>query len=616
MRFLLTVTTLLLFLQPMAGQGVEWVREHYTKHEFQVPMRDGVHLFTSVYAPKDRTREYPFLIQRTPYSVAPYGSGGVRANLGPSEECARAGYIFVYQDVRGRFLSEGSWLEMTPHRARKSGPRDVDESTDTYDTVEWLLKNVPGHNGKAGLWGISYPGFYAAAGMIDAHPALVAVSPQAPIIDLFRGDDGFHNGAFFLAANFGFYSFFDEHKEPQRPRQRERFRFPTPDGYEFYLSLGPVANANEKYFRFSNPYWTALLERTVYDDFWRARNLEPHVKDLSPAGLTVGGWFDAEDLQGPLSFWRAASSRNPRRPQTLVMGPWTHGAWAGGDGDRLGKVRFDVKTGPWFRQQIQFPFFEHHLKGTADPQLPAAVLFNTGRNEWLRFTKWPPAEAAAQALYLRAGQRLTFGPAAEAEGFDEYVSDPAKPVPFTSFVTQGMDPLYMVDDQRFAASRPDVLVYETAPLEQEVTLAGPLRVRLHVSTTGTDADWVVKLIDVWPNDAPDEMGAYQQLVRGEPFRGRFWKGFEQSAPLPAGEWVELDFTMPDILHTFRRGHRLMVQIQSSWFPLVDRNPQTFVPRIPFARTEDFRKATHRVAHNAARPSRLEVLVLGPGASGR
>jgi putative CocE/NonD family hydrolase len=591
------------------AQGAEWIRANYTKHEHMVPMRDGVRLFTAIYAPKDRSRSYPFLLVRTPYSVAPYGSGQVRNSLGPSERFAREGYIFVYQDVRGRYQSEGRWVEMTPHRPQKQSPKDIDESSDTYDTIEWLLRNVPGNNGKAGITGISYPGFYAAAGIVDAHPALVAASPQAPIIDLFRGDDGFHNGAFYLAANFGFYSMFGEHKEPQKPRQGPRFDYGTPDGYDFYLKLGPLANANEKYFRFANPYWNALMEHTSFDAFWQARNLEPHLRNIRPATLTVGGWFDAEDLQGPLRLWRAASANQPQRAQTLVMGPWVHGGWARGDGSSLGKVRFDVKTGPWFRDEVEFPFFEHHLKGKPDPKLPPAILFNTGRNEWRRFSAWPAPEAQTRTLYFHAGGRLSFEAPPAGEAFDEYISDPAKPVPFTSFVTSGMSQLYMVDDQRFASARPDVLTYATDPLEQDLTLAGPLRAQLRASTSGGDSDWVVKLIDAYPGDAPEEMGGYQQLVRGEPFRGRFWQGMDKPAPLPSGKFVEISYELPDILHTFRRGHRIMVQVQSSWFPLVDRNPQTFVPSIPNAKPEDFRRAVQRISRSAAAPSGLQVGVL-------
>jgi hypothetical protein len=595
------------------GQGIDWVKQNYQKREAMVPMRDGTHLFTAIYTPKDTSRAYPFMMVRSPYSSAPYGPDAYRGNLGPSEKYARSGYIFVYQDVRGRFQSEGTWVEMTPHKPVKRGPKDVDESSDTYDTVEWLLKNVPGNNGRAGLTGVSYPGFYAAAGMIDAHPALKAVSPQAPIVDLFRGDDSFHNGAFYLAANFGFYTFFGPHDGPTMPGGRfERFDYGTLDGYEFYLNLGPLSNADEKHFKFKNPYWTALTRHTSYDEFWKSRNLEPHIRNISPAVLVTGGWWDAEDLQGPLRVYRAAKANSPKGPVTIVMGPWSHGGWSRGDGDRLGQVKFGLKTGPEYREQIEFPFFESHLKGDGSWEAPVARMVETGSWRWRTFDAWPPKERVARTIYLDAGGKLTFDKP-QSEGFDQYISDPSKPVPYTSFITLGMSREYMVDDQRHASKRPDVMVYQTAPLEQDLTLAGPVSPKLWVSTTGTDSDFVVKVIDVYPPDYVDadknRMGGYQQLVRGEPFRARFRKSMEKPEPVPAGQWVEIAFDMPDILHTFKKGHRLMIQIQSSWFPLVDRNPQKFVPNIPDARPEDFITATQRISRGGARASAIGVSVL-------
>ncbi len=453
--------------------------------------------------------------------------------------------------------------------------------------------------------------------MIDAHPALAAVSPQAPIIDIFRGDDAYHNGAFFLAANFGFYMFFDEHKEPQPPARRARsFDYGTKDGYEFFLNMGPLVNADERYFKFANPYWTALMKHTGSDAFYRERNLEPHIRDISPAVLAVGGWYDAEDLQGPLRLAAAARANQAKAPLTLVMGPWSHGGWRGA-GETLGPISFGSKTGEWFRENVELPFFEHHLKGKPDPALPGAILFETGRNEWRRFPEWPPGESLRRQLFFHPNGRLSFDPPSEDQAFDEYLSDPAKPVPYTSFTTLGMSREYMIADQRFAASRPDVLVYRTEPLDSDVTLAGPIRVRLHASTSGTDSDWVVKLIDVHPADSPDptpnprdiRMGGYQQLIRGEPFRGRFHAGFDKPRPLPSGKFVEITYEMPDILHTFRRGHRIMVQVQSSWFPLTDRNPQKFVPSIPDARTQDFIKATQRISRSRRLPSSISAAVL-------
>jgi uncharacterized protein len=607
------VSVLILLSCSLSAQGLDYVLANYTKFEFRVPMRDGKRLYTSVYAPKDHSKSYPFLMQRTPYSCGPYGIENYRTSLGQGEQYAREGYIFVCQDVRGRYESEGKFTEMTPHGGA------VNESTDTYDTVAWLLKNVPDNNGKAGIVGTSYPGFYAAASIPGAHPALVAVSPQAPMIDLFRGDDAFHNGSFMLAANFGFYRFFNEHKEPQRP-DRERpsgFEYGTPNHYEFFLNLGPLANADEKYFKFQNPYWSSNTKHTSYDEFWRARSLEPHISQTTPSLLIVGGWFDAEDLQGPLRLFRAATSTGPKAPVTVVMGPWTHGGWNRGEGSNLGPVKFDVKTGDFFRDKIQFPFFQSLLKGKGEWKPPAAWMFETGTNEWRMFETWPPKQGEKKTLYFQAGGKLGFAPPVEAEGFDTYVSDPAKPVPFTSFIASGVPQVYMVDDQRHASMRPDVLTFQTEQLDEEVTVGGPLLAKLFASTSGTDSDWVVKLIDVYPGDAPDpnpnpqnlRMGGYQQLVRGDPFRGRFWKSMEKPEALPAGQFVKIEYAMPDVLHTFKRGHRIMVQVQSSWFPLTDRNPQKFVANIPDAKPEDFIPATQRIGRSKAMPSGVEVIVL-------
>lgn len=605
-RFIL----LLLALAPLVAQDASRVRELFTKYEFRIPMRDGVHLYTSAYVPKDHKTDYPFLMQRTPYSCGPYGIDNYGLRLGPNDKLLQSGYIFVCQDVRGRFESEGVFIEMRPHGGA------ISESTDTYDTVDWLIKNVPGNNGKAGLYGISYPGFYSAAAIPGAHPALVAISPQAPMVDLFRGDDAYHNGAFMLAANFGFYTFFTEHKQPQRPdfNRASGIDFGTPDHYDFYLRLGPLANTEEKYYKFTNPYWSPNIQHTSFDSYWQARDLAPHLKAAFASGkaaavLVVGGWFDEQDLQGPLRIARAAAGRPD---VTLVMGPWTHGGWARGDGTSLGPVQFQMKTADYFRDRIQFPFFEHYLKGKGDWKPAAARVFMTGTNEWREFDVWPPKSAEAKTLYFQNSGKLSFSPPAAPGGVDDYVSDPGKPVPFTSTISSGMPKTYMVDDQRFAASRPDVLVYETEPLDEDLTLAGPLTARLWASTSGTDSDWVVKLIDVYPNDAPNNgetrMGGYQQLVRGEPFRGRFWKSMEKPEALPANQFVKIEYTLPDIFHTFRRGHRVMVQVQSSWFPLTDRNPQKFVESIPNAKAADFVKATQRVAHEPKMPSGIEVLV--------
>ena len=612
------------------------VKQHYTKYEYRIPVRDGVHLFTAVYVPKDSSHTYPFLINRTPYSVGPYGVDQYRKQLGPSPDFDKAGYIFVFQDVRGRYMSEDKFIEMRPHIDNKRSKQDVDDSSDLYDTIDWLLKNVPDNNGNAGIWGISYPGFFTSASIIDSHPALKAASPQAPMTDLFMGDDAYHGGAFMLAANFGFYSSFKPQENPQLPAKTPvPFDYGTKDGYEFYLNAGPLSNL-AKYLEGKSALWDDQVKHDTYDDYWKARNLAPHMKNIHCAVLTVGGWFDAEDLQGPFSTFHAIDKNNPGIFNALVVGPWVHGGWGRYDGDHLGRVEFAFNTGDYYRKNILFPFFEQYLKGSVDAKLPKAYVFETGTNTWRHYSAWPPKNAEQKTLYFHANGGLSFdSPTAESSSFDEYVSDPAKPVPFVNYVATSVPQEYMVSDQRFAANRTDVVVYQTPVLQEDVTIIGPLSPHLFVSTTGTDSDWDVKLIDVYPSDYLDSkldeprpedkakprtdvpppsftMAGYLQLVRGEPFRGKFRHSFEKPEPFTPGKVEKIDFTMQDVNHTFRRGHRIMVQVQSSWFPLTDRNPQTFV-NIPDAKPSDFVKATERVYHSKQEPSGVGVLVLpSPG----
>ncbi|MFG6465766.1 CocE/NonD family hydrolase [Roseateles sp. BYS87W] len=607
-------------------------REHYTKYEYRVPVRDGKTLFTAVYLPKDQSRRYPFLMVRTPYSCGPYGvdRDGVK-QLAPNEDFLKAGYIFVCQDVRGRFQSEGQFIEMTPHRAIKKLPTDVDESTDTHDTVQWLLDHVPGHNGRVGLWGISYPGFYTAASVIDSHPAIKAASPQAPIGDLFQGDDSYHGGAFMLAANFGFYSFFKPQQTPVLPpRQWPEFDYGTRDGYEFFLQFTNLDAMAERLGKDggANPYFNVQLEHDRYDHFWQQRAILPHLKNIRAAVLTVGGWFDAEDLVGPLGVFRAIGRQSPATDNRLVMGPWVHGGWIGTPGRSLGRVQFHQPTAEQFQKDVLLPFFEQHLREVA-PKTPIAkaTVFETGTNVWRRYDAWPPQTAQARTLYFAPGGKLSFTPPpAPQPQFDSWVSDPAKPVPFIGYTALGMPQEYMVSDQRFAATRPDVLTFRSEVLEQDVTLAGPVVARLFASTSGTDADWVVKLIDVYPPEVEDPpprkkrprteeveapespMGGYQQLVRADPLRGRFRHSLETPEAMVPGQVEELKVTLQDVNHSFRRGHRIMVQVQSSWFPLIDRNPQRFVP-IRSARAEDFQPATQRLYFWRDQPSGLQVQVL-------
>lgn len=614
------------------------IKEHYTKYEYRIPMRDGVRLFTSIYVPKDSSRTYPFLIDRTPYSVGPYSVDQYRTNLGPSPDFDKSGYIFVFQDVRGRYMSEGKFLEMRPHIDNKKSNEDVDDASDLYDTIEWLLKNIPNNNGNAGIWGISYPGFFTSASIIDSHPALKAASPQAPMTNLFMGDDAYHGGAFMLAANFGFYSSFKPQENPQLPpKVFVPFDYGTKDGYEFFLKVGPTGNLS-KLLEGRSALFDDQLRHDTYDDYWKARNLAPHMKNIHCAVLTVGGWFDAEDLQGPFTTFHSIDKNNPGIFNALVVGPWVHGGWSRYDGEHLGRADFASNTGDFYRKNILFPFFEQYLKGATDAKLPKAYVFETGTNVWRRYSTWPPKDAEPKTLYFHGNGGLSFdAPGENSSPFDEYVSDPSKPVPFVNYTAQNVPQEYMVSDQRFAASRPDVLVYSTPVLQEDVTIAGPISPRLFVSTTGSDSDWDVKLIDVYPPDYPDSkldaakpedrdkprtdvppplftMGGYQQLVRGEPLRGKFRHGFEKPEPFTPGKVEEIDFTIQDVNHTFRRGHRIMVQIQSSWFPLTDRNPQTFV-NIPDAKPSDFVKATERVYHSKAQPSGIVVeVVRNPGAA--
>lgn len=602
--------------QAKAPAATVAVQDAYTKREVQIPMRDGVKLFTAIYTPKDQSRTHPFLLQRTPYSLYPYGEEAFPSHLGPSARFQEEGFIFVYQDVRGRMMSEGDFVNMRPQRAVTGAP--VDESTDTFDTIEWLLKNAPGNNGRVGQWGISYPAFYTAVGMLSGHPALKAVSPQAPIVDWFQGDDFHRNGALWLPHAFNFMVSFGKPRPAPSKNWPKSLDHGTSDGYEWFLRLGSTG-ATRKYTE-DVTFWNEMLDHPAYDAFWQARNLRPQLKGIQPAVLTVGGWFDAENLYGALQVFQTVGRQSPATDNRLVMGPWFHGGWERSKGDHLGSVRFGTDTSDWFQAEVLFPFFMHHLKEAKLPELAKATVFETGANRWHRLEAWPPAQAKEAKLYLQPDGRLSFTPPAPGGDGETFLSDPAKPVPFIEEIAIGMPKEYMTSDQRFAGRRTDVLVFQTAPLQEPLTLAGPLRPELFVATTGTDADWVVKVIDVYPDDFknPDfkeggspwsrtanPMGGYQQLVRGEVMRGKFRDSLEAPAPFVPGQATRVAWSMNDILHTFQKGHRVMVQVQSSWFPLMDRNPQVFMD-INRAKPEDYRKATHTVFHDAARPSAVVV----------
>lgn len=598
-----------------------YIRQHYNKIERRIPMRDGVKLFTSIYIPKDasESKKYPIILGRTPYSVAPYGEDLYKTSLGPSMHFARDGYIIVYQDVRGKYMSEGDFEAVRPFNPHKKSPKDIDESSDTYDTIEWLLKNIPGNNGKVGSWGISAPGFYTTMTAIDAHPALKIASPQAPVNDWFMGDDRHHNGAFFLMGTFAFLSSYGAPRPEPGPKGTPGFSaYGTPDSYEFYMKLGPLKNVNERYFKGENKIWNHMMEHESYNDFWKARTPVPHLKNIKPAVLTVGGWFDQEDLYGPLKTFQGIENNRPALPNHLVMGPWIHGGWARGTGESLGNIRFGSKTSPYYQAEIELPIFNHYLKDAPDPQLPKAFIFETGANEWRKYDQWPPKNSVEKKLYLHPGGKLSFSPtpAQARPAFDQYTSDPAKPVPFTSEIRilRGAD--FMYEDQRFAATRPDVLVYESDVLEEDVVISGNVFANLFVSTTGTDADFIVKLIDVYPGNAPNDspanpnmkMGGFQLLIRGEVMRAKFRKSFSEPVAMTPGKIENVKFDMQDAAHRFKKGHKIMVQVQSSWFPLVDRNPQKFV-NIYKASESDFQKADHRVYTSGASSSYISVRVV-------
>ncbi|MBK7642836.1 MAG: CocE/NonD family hydrolase [Planctomycetes bacterium] len=600
-----------------------YAKEHYTKREVRIPMRDGVELFAAVYSPKDAGAQgalaYPILLCRTPYNVGPYGPDAFKTTIGPSDLAMQAGFIVAYEDVRGCYMSGGEFEDMRPHLEGKTG-KQTDESSDAWDTIDWLVKNVPGNNARVGMWGISYPGFYASAGMIDAHPQLVAVSPQAPIADWWY-DDFHHNGAFFLPHAFNFLAGFGRPRPVPVTERHSNFSHGTPDGYEFFLHVGPLSEANQRWFHGEVGFWEQFVKHPNYDEFWAARNLQPHLQHVAPAVLTVGGWFDAEDLYGALHTYAAAEAHNPGISNKIVMGPWQHGGWSRVDGDRLGNVDFGAKTSLYYREKLELAFFERELKGKPGVEIAEATMFETGTNRWRTFDAWPPKGLEARCLRFEAGGKLSIepreAPAPSEGGFDEFTSDPLHPVPFTESIAIGMTREYMTDDQRFASRRPDVQSWQTEVLTEDLTLAGPLDAQLWVSTDHTDCDWIVKLVDVFPADAKspewidpsEKAGGYQMMVRSEVMRGRFRDGPSQPKAFEPGVPVQVRVPLQDVLHTFQKGHRVMVQVQSTWFPLVDRNPQVFLANMYESKESDCVKSVHRVWRASGKSSRVRFGLL-------
>lgn len=621
----------------------EYIKNHYTKREVLIPMRDGVKLFTSIYEPKDSKHKYPIMFDRTPYSVAPYGPNNFRTLLGPDELFAREGYIFAYQDVRGRYMSEGEYEDVRPYIPNKKG-NQIDETTDTYDTVEWMIKNIPNNNGRVGVYGISYPGFYTSMAGIDNHPAVRAISPQAPVSDWFHGDDMHHNGALFLAQNFNFFAYFGQQRSTPTGTNDylKPFTWGTPDGYKFYLQMGGLRNSGDLYQQKQGmrmKFWDQTMQHPNYDQFWKERNILPNLRNIHTAVMTVGGWYDDEDLYGALATYQSIERQNPGIYNVLVMGPWFHGGWARSDGIWLGTAYFGSKTAVYYREHFELPFFNHFLKDKGDiAEIKEVNVFDTGANVWRDAPNWSPTNTEDRSYYLmpdaglvsfgdgKVGKRLP----TRGKVYDEYVSDPMNPVPYTQKITLNYPRDFMTEDQRFAATRPDVLVYQTEPLTEDLTVTGNIKPELFVSSSGTDSDFVVKLIDVFPDDYvypetgnklpngdPERMkppsdsaasvfkpGGYQMLLRGEPFPARFRNSFEKPAPLTPNVATKISFVMPGVVHTFKKGHRIMIQIQSTWFPLVARNPQKFMPNYKTGGDSDFWKATERVYHSAANPSRI------------
>ncbi len=585
----------------------------YVRSSADIPVRDGLKLHVEIFAPKDATEPLPFLFQRTPYGVA--GAGGRLE--GGYKELAEDGYIFVFQDIRGRYRSEGTFVMQRPPRPVDAPSQAIDESTDTNDSIDWLLKNVPRHNGRVGMLGVSYDGWTAAMGMLGAHPALKAVSPQASPADMWMGDDFHHNGAFRLSYGFE-YAYLTE-----ASKENSNFSFDRYDTYEWYLNLGPLSNVQAKVLGAKKlPTWTDFTEHPDYDAFWQRQAMKPYLTRVTTPTLNVAGWWDQEDFYGPLTIYRELEKHDKANQNFLVVGPWRHGGWSGGPAQKLGRIDFGSPTGEYYRQKLQAPFFAFHLKDRGNLSQPEATVFEAGSNTWRTFDAWPPKSAVRKALYFRAGGKLSFAPPTTADSGDNdsYVSDPATPVPYrprpieATYYPKGSGwSTWLLEDQRFAADRPDVVSWTTEPLTEDVVLAGEITARLFASTTGQDADWVVKLIDVYPQDYPADfkLGGYQLMVANDVFRGRYWKSFEKPVALVPHAVTPFTVNLHSQSYRFLKGHRIMVQVQSSWFPVIDRNPQTWVPNIFKAQASDFKAQTHRVWRTPSRASRVEIQTVAP-----
>jgi hypothetical protein len=605
-----------------------WVSKNYTKLETLIPMRDGKKLFTCIYAPKNiataiGTEKHPILMMRTPYSCAPYGKNQFSTRLYSTNwaNYLKENYIIVMQDVRGRYMSEGEFMDVRPFNPNKKG-KEFDEASDSYDAIDWLIKNVSNNNGNVGVFGISYPGFYSTMAALSNHPALKAVSPQAPVTDWFIGDDFHHNGAFALMDGFGFYYSFGKPRPNPTMQGAKGFTFPEKDNYSFYLKQGALKNL-KKYMGDSIAFWNDMMNHPNMDDWWKVRNARVGCKDVKPAMLTVGGTFDAEDCYGAWNLYKAIEKQSPKTNNKLVMGPWVHGGWHRGEGTHLGNVRFGSKTAEFYQKNIELPFFEYHLRNKgSDKTIAEATIFFSGENNWKMLESWPPKNTENKTLYLDQDQKLSFEKPTSNNSFSKYTSDPNKPVPYTEDVHSHRTREYMDDDQRFAARRPDVLVFKTDNLTEDLTLAGTVIADLKVSLSTSDADFVVKVIDVFPDNFSydstyccidknwneTEMAGYQMLVRGEIMRGKFRNSFEKPEAFTPNKIENVKFELPDVAHTFLKGHKLMIQIQSSWFPLFDRNPQQFVD-IYKCDDKDFISSDIKVFHQATEASGIVLPIL-------
>ena len=622
MHKIISFAALVIISFTTAAQKIDekWFKENYTKKEINIPMRDGVKLFTAFYIPNDTTETHPFLITRTPYSCSPYGEDKY-ANIWSGYQSAyvKENYIFVEQDVRGRYMSEGLFEDVRPFNKNKKN-NETDEASDTYDAIDWMVKNIKNNNGNAGVFGTSYPGFYSTEAALSGHPALKAVSPQAPVTDWFIGDDFHHNGAFFAMDGFSFYPTFGKPRPLPVKSYGQGFTTTVRDNFKFYLEQGTPKNL-ARLIGDSIRFWHQMYEHPNYDAWWQARNARNGLYNVKPAMLWVGGLFDAEDCWGAWNSYKANEKQSPQTNSKIVMGPWYHGQWSD-EGSFLGNARFGSNTSEWYQQNIEVPFFNYYLKnkGTAD-DIAEANIFFTGENMWKKFAKWPPAPSENKYLYVTAEGKLSFEKGAKnvSKLFSEYISDPSHPVPYTEDVHNRRTREYMTDDQRFASRRPDVLTFKTDVLENDLTLAGPVIADIAASISGTDADFVVKLIDVFPDDfkypggtkgngKEYPMGGYEMLVRGEIMRGKYRNSFEKPEAFVPNKITEVKYELPDVAHTFKKGHRLMIQIQSSWFPLADRNPQKSM-NIYKADEKDYQKATIRIWHDAINQTKFYVPVL-------